>query len=103
MAIRYYDDVIAAKLKKWIPDNSNLRILKPEETKRLFEVIADDNKDKKIKLPFIALSRSNDIELLRNIKNPQYVRIKLYSRYTNVFKCLFKLTKLSCLQHCFKN
>ena len=71
MAIRYYDDVIAAKLKKWIPDNSKLRILKPDETKRLFETIADDNKDKAFKLPFVALSRGTDIEILRNIKNTQ--------------------------------
>lgn len=69
MAIRYYDDIIAAKLKKWIPDNSKLRVLKTDETKRLFETKADDTNDKPIKLPFISLSRSNDIELLSSIKN----------------------------------
>ncbi len=69
MACRYYDDLGAMKLQKWLPENSKLRILKPDETKRLFETIADDNKDSKIKLPFIALSRNNDIELLLNIKN----------------------------------
>lgn len=70
MAIRYYDEAIRAKLDRWIPDKRKLRILKPDETKRLFETQADDEKDKKIKLPFIALSRSADIELLLNIKNP---------------------------------
>jgi len=69
MAIRYYDDAIVAKLKKWIPDNSNLRVLNPNETKRLFEMHADDTKDKPIELPVIALSRNKDIELLLNIKN----------------------------------
>lgn len=69
MAIRYYDDIIAAKLKKWIPDSSKLRVLKTDETKRLFETKADDTNDKPIKLPFITLSRSNDIELLSSIKN----------------------------------
>lgn len=68
MALNYYDDAIVYKLKKWISDDSNLRILRPDETKRLFEVIADDKDDKQFKLPFIALSRQNDIELLENIK-----------------------------------
>ena len=71
MALEYYDDAIAAKLEKWTPSDLKLRILKPEDTKRLFETIADDQKDKNIKLPFIALSRNNDIELLLNVKNPR--------------------------------
>lgn len=71
MACRYYDDLIVAKLKKWLPDNSNLRVLKPDESKKLFELTADDNKDSKFKLPLIAVSRNNDIELLLNIKNPR--------------------------------
>ena len=70
MAIRYYDDALIIKLKKWIPDNSNLRVLKPEETTRLFETTADDQDDSPIKLPLVALSRNTDIELLLNIKSP---------------------------------
>ena len=69
MAVEYYDDAIVGKLKKWTPTNINLRILKPDETKRLFETLADDSGDKNIKLPMIALSRNNDIELLLNVKN----------------------------------
>ena len=38
MACRYYDDLIVAKLKKWLPDNSKLRVLKPDESKRFFEL-----------------------------------------------------------------
>ena len=68
MACRYYDDILSEKIKKWIPENSNLRVLKPEETKRLFELTANDNNDQAFKLPFVALSRNNDIELLENIK-----------------------------------
>ena len=69
MACRYYDDLIVAKLKKWLPDNSTLRVLKPDESKRLFELTADDINDNPFKLPLIAVSRKNDIELLLNIKN----------------------------------
>lgn len=71
MAIRFYDEVIAAKLKKWIPSNSKLRVLKTDETARLFETLADDSGDKNVKLPLIALSRGKDIELLSNIKSLQ--------------------------------
>lgn len=68
MAINYYDDAIIAKLKNWIADSSNLRVYGPDESKRLFENKADDSNDAPIKLPIIALSRSNDIELLSAIK-----------------------------------
>lgn len=78
MAIRYYDDLLAEKLKRWVPENSKLRVLKPDETKRLFETKADDNNDKNIKLPFIALSRNPDIQLLSNIKQAKsYAGLKL--------------------------
>ena len=71
MACRYYDDILVAKLKRWVPEESHLRVLKPDETKRLFELNAEDNKDEPIKLPVIALSRDPDIELLLNVKNPR--------------------------------
>ena len=71
MACRYYDDILVAKLQRWIPDTNSIRVLKPDETKRLFELHADDNKDRALHLPLIALSRSNDITLLSTVKNPK--------------------------------
>jgi hypothetical protein len=51
----------------------------PDESKRLFELIANDSKDAPFNLPFIALSRNNDIELLLNIKNSRsYDGLKIY-------------------------
>ena len=79
MAIRYYDDALIYKLKKWIPENTNLRVLKPDESKRLFELTAEDTKDKPLTLPFIALSRNPDLELSLNIKNSRsYDGLKIY-------------------------
>ena len=69
MALEYYDHVIAAKIKKWLPSNSGLRVLKPDETKRFFELQANDNNDRPLQLPCIALSRNTDIDLLINVKN----------------------------------
>ena len=77
MAVRYYDDVLAAKLKRWNP-TTNLRILKPNEVKRLFALSAEDSGDKPVTLPCIALSRNNDIELVMNFKTPKsYAGLKL--------------------------
>lgn len=69
MACRYYDDAIIAKLTQWIPENSNLKILKPDETRRFFETTADDKKDSEFTLPCIALSRNNEIQLLSTTKD----------------------------------
>ena len=77
MAVRYYDDVLAAKIKRWLPTNT-LRVLKPSETKRFFELTADDSRNESITLPCIALSRNNDIELGLSYKTPKsYAGIKL--------------------------
>ena len=37
MACRYYDDILVAKILKWLPENTNLRVLGPSESKKLFE------------------------------------------------------------------
>ena len=80
MACRYYDDILVAKLLKWIPEASNLRVLGPSESKKLFELTADDGKDQPFKLPIISLSRNRDIELLSTVKRPQsYEGLKLFS------------------------
>lgn len=77
MAIRYYDDVIAAKLKRWNPA-ADLRVLKPNEVKRLFALSAEDTTDSPLTLPCIALSRNNDLEISVNIKTPKsYAGLKL--------------------------
>jgi hypothetical protein len=77
MAVRYYDDVLAAKLKRWNPA-ADLRILKPNEVKRLFSLSAEDTKDAPMTLPFIALSRNNDLEIETNVKTPKsYAGLKL--------------------------
>ena len=66
MACRYYDDLICAKLEKWV--DTKTRVLKPDETKRFFETLADDKRDKAIVLPVVMVSRNSDIELIQNIK-----------------------------------
>jgi hypothetical protein len=71
MACRYYDDILVAKLLRWLPTETTLRVPGPSETKRLYESEADDTKDRPFKLPILALSRHKDIELLSTVKSPK--------------------------------
>jgi hypothetical protein len=68
MAISYYDDAIIDKLKKWIPDTNKMRVLGQDDTKRLFELKADDSNDKPVQFPFITLTRNRDLEISSTIK-----------------------------------
>ena len=80
MACRYYDDILTIKLRKWLPEASNLRVLSPSETKKLFEIQANDTGDRPISLPLITLNRHKDIELLSTVKSPKsYDGLKLVS------------------------
>lgn len=67
LAIRFYDDALYNKIQKWIKD-PNLTILKPDETNRLLRIKLDEGNDQPIRLPFIALSRTRDIEILNTNK-----------------------------------
>ena len=71
MAIRYYDDLLITKLQRWIPEASTLRVLHPDESKKLFELTADDSNDQALKLPLISLARKDELELLTTIKQPK--------------------------------
>ena len=68
MAISYYDEAITKKIKNWLADSSKLRVLSPDESSRLIQLMADDSKDKPLNLPIIAISRNKDIELESAIK-----------------------------------
>jgi hypothetical protein len=69
MAIRYYDEAVYEKIKRWVKD-PNMRILKPNESNRLFQIRADQQNDTPLTLPLIALSRDNDIQITSTAKKP---------------------------------
>ena len=68
MAISYYDDAVTAKITGWIADNSNLRVLNPDETNRVIELHAEDSEDQPLKLPLLTISRNKEIEIANAIK-----------------------------------
>lgn len=69
MSAQLYDKAITEKIKNWVVD-PNLTILYPDEVRRFFQEVADQNNDK-IKLPLIAISRDRDYELDLTSKLPQ--------------------------------
>lgn len=69
MSVRFYDEALLEKLKRWT-QGTQVTITSPNETRRIFEVIADTNNDKPIQLPLICLRRGPGFELLHTNKKP---------------------------------
>lgn len=67
MAIRYYDQALVDKIKAWVKD-PNMVILSPSDSTRLFQMRVDQQNDKPLTLPMIALSRDSDIEIISTTK-----------------------------------
>jgi hypothetical protein len=72
MAIRYYDEAVSNKINSWLPKDKNrkIQVLKPDETKRLFMIEADEKNDKPLSLPLIAISRDPEITYLQKTMVP---------------------------------
>lgn len=63
MSTKLYDDALLQKIQKWT-QNTSITVLGPDETRRLFEVIADRNNDKPIQLPLLSLTRTKGYSIL---------------------------------------
>ena len=70
MAVRFYDDALLKKFQKWTAD-TQVQLTGINETRRLFEVIADKQNDKPIQLPLIALSRNGGYTIQEKYKQPR--------------------------------
>ncbi len=69
MAVTFYDEALLNKLRFWTA-GTQLQVTGVNDTKRLFEVIADNTDDKPIQLPLIALSRNGGYVILNKNKRP---------------------------------
>lgn len=69
MSVSLYDKALLDKIRNWTKDTS-LVIVGPEESRRLFETVADVNNDSPIKLPLISLKRKGGFEILQTGKQP---------------------------------
>lgn len=70
MAVRFYDEALLKKFQKWTAD-TQVQLTGINETRRLFEVIADKQNDKPIQLPLIALSRNGGYTIQEKYKQPR--------------------------------
>lgn len=66
---KLYDDALVEKLKYWTAD-AQIEVYGPNETTRLFEVMADKNDDKPIELPILCLSRDRGFTINETTKRP---------------------------------
>ena len=69
MAVRFYDEALLNKFKKWTA-GTEMTIYGVNDTRKLFEVLADKSNDSPIKLPIIAISRGAGFTI--NQKNKEY-------------------------------
>lgn len=81
MSIYLYDEALVNKIKNWI-GNNDIRIFSPQNTKRLFQVIADEQNDKPIQLPIISVSRKPSYNIEITGKQPlSYDGLSLESNF----------------------
>ena len=70
MGVKFYDDALLKKLQRWTA-GTHLNITGVNESKRLFEVVADKGNDKPIELPLITISRSGGYTIQSKYKQPR--------------------------------
>lgn len=69
MSVYLYDEAFVEKLKSWT-STTQIQVYSPDDTRRLFEVIADNNNDSPIKLPILCLRRKQGLNVLNTGKRP---------------------------------
>ena len=69
MAVRFYDEALLKKLQASTA-GTEVTVTGVNQTKRLFEVVADKTNDKPIQLPLIALHRNGGYTIYNKYKRP---------------------------------
>lgn len=69
MSARFYDYALIKKLQYWTA-NTNVKIYNPADTRKLFEVIADETNDKPVQLPIICVRRSGGYQVTGTARKP---------------------------------
>lgn len=85
MATKLYDDKLVEKLQSW-SSKTKIGIYGPNDTRQLFEVIADKANDTPIQLPIICLRRTGGYEILNKNKRP--IAYDGFTRDANIEKSL---------------
>lgn len=78
MSFTLYDRAVTEKIKKWILD-SNMVVLSPDETRRLFTWKATTDGDKPLTLPLISINRNRDVSIKTTSKQMLSHRGKVFN------------------------
>lgn len=78
MSFTLYDRAVTEKIKKWILD-SNMVVLSPDETRRLFTWKAITDGDKPLTLPLISINRNRDVSIKTTSKQMLSHRGKIFN------------------------
>lgn len=69
MSVYLYDEAFVEKLRYWTKD-AQIQVYGPDDTRRLFEVMAQSTNDSPIQLPIICLRRKTGLTVGRTGKRP---------------------------------
>lgn len=69
MSVYLYDDALLSKIKYWT-EKTSLHVYGVDEIRDLFQVIADETKDSRIKLPILTVTRPKGYTILNTNKKP---------------------------------
>jgi len=69
MSVYLYDEALVSKIKYWT-EKTKLHVFGVDEIRDLFQVIADENKDKPITLPILTITRPKGYTIINSNKQP---------------------------------
>lgn len=69
MSAVLYDTALVQKFNRWT-ERTNVHVYGPEQTRQLYQILADTNKDKPVELPIITLVRPNGYTIVNTNKRP---------------------------------
>lgn len=70
MSLSLYDNALIQKFSRWTKD-TQISLTGVNQSSRLFSRIADENHDKELKLPIIAISRPGGFQIFDKYKQPK--------------------------------
>lgn len=69
MSVYLYDEAFVEKLRNWT-QATQVNVYSPDDTRRLFEVMADQSDDSPIQLPILCLRRKSGLNVINTGKRP---------------------------------
>ena len=69
MSVYLYDEALVSKIKYWT-EKTQIHVYGVDEIRDLFQVIADENKDKPITLPILTITRPKGYTIINSNKQP---------------------------------